>query len=457
MIRNQFLFNQFGDTFGTSDFQENFSFRVVIGEVGSGGPEDPGSPGGDGGDGGGTGGGGGGGGGIGVDPDQTMSNVYFGANTVMWPGTDPEMGDITSIAAENTPNNVNCQSANWNPHTAKTTKYITELIAMDWGWGSENPIGMDYRDTWITSQGENNIHVFPYPPETPLQGSPFFYSKIENTFQTFPYSRPTPRHSDNIGQGLTQGAWDHDLINNTKDGYVHAFGAAPAEFISCSGYSATAASGSQENCSLAARSRQLFEDKKGHKEAHGDTNTPGQQLAFDYSPTIFNKHLMPFTEENPNNGSNFIPEYTGVVNDADKRHFFMDERLDLYDMNINQYPISGSETWATEADAIFEDGERGFPMGLFLNTAKFNLGRIDIFSGNIHENVFEINFIYDRYYTLKAGFKFLRKKDISGRGLFELSGFFDPDNGSGIHLGGNPTTDPYVEAPDIPGGDETIE
>ena len=456
MIRNQFLFNQFGDTFGTSDFQENFSFRVVIGEVGSGGPEDEGDPGGNGGDGGTT-GGGGSGGGVGVNPDITFDNYYIGANTVMWPGADDGDPDITSIAAEDTPNNANLQTANWDPHTAKTTKYITELIAMDWGWGTENPIGMDYRDTWITAQGENEIHVFPYPPETPLQGSPFFYSKIPNTFQTYPYSRPAPRQQANIGQGATQGAWDHELINLTKDGYVHAFGAAPAEFISCSGYSATAASGSQENCSLAARCRQLFEDKRGHKNEHGDTNTPGTSLAFDYCPTVFNKHLMPFTEENPNNGLNFIPEFTGVANEGEKRSFFMEERLNLYDMNINQYPISGANPWATEADAIFEDGERGFPMGLFLNTAKFNLGRIDVDTGNVHETYNSVTFIFDRYYTLKAGFKFLRKKDISGRALFEFAGIFDPDNGSGIHLGGNPTTDPYVEAPDIPGGDETVE
>tara|TARA_R110002167_G_scaffold278638_3_gene484472 strand:+ start:3295 stop:5499 length:2205 start_codon:yes stop_codon:yes gene_type:complete len=350
-------------------------------------------------------------------PTISSTNYTF-INDIRW-YDNSIVGGLNSIAPVNNPTNINfSQESGWD-HNDKTTKYITELIAMDWGRGELNgnnislTKGMDYRhqsyDGTVSSGEDGGFTTY---VDNMGYNSNFSHNIIEqfnissnqytNTFigDTLSYCLPTPA-----------GGWIQDIKDKTRTNANFDFGCYPSEFISCSGYN-------QNNCSLAARMRQIYADERSDLIGRSSNSHPIDTTAQNFKPIVFsNPNILAWDPSNNNNNN---------VNGG-----------------INSLASIGTIMNGINLEGIVEDAintEKGFPMGFFFNVAKFIVAYDDDDTttgpdeyGNITQNI-------TRKYKLKAGFKFTQNKNsIEGYGAS-----FDPDNGSGIHLGGNNDVDPSI-------------
>jgi len=330
-------------------------------------------------------GGGGGTGGTKEPTTPTFVENNIPLNNIMWT-SDNNGGGINSVLP---------LSTDWNPtsispygNSFKPTKYITELIAMDFGKLTSNPEGMDYR-TQVTLTTEEVVGTdSPYP------------SKINMDL--------------NIDNGPLGESWPDWLRELTREGPTNQlgnYGMAPGEFISCSGYN-------QNNNSLAARTYQIFRDDIIDTQQNDNTKEPHINSTVSnvhrYRPHVFNQNTVPFSDEDPNKSSN-VP----LINDIMTGGIFLEGIVD------------GSTPT-----------EKGIPMGLFFETSKFIVEKDKTETSTISNNN-TITTNNDVTYRLKAGFRMRNKNWFTNES-------FDPNinlsvNTSGIHLGGNNTTNPYIE------------
>ena len=330
-------------------------------------------------------GGGGGTGGTQEPTPPTFVDSNTPLNNIMWTDTNSG-GGINSVSPSST---------DWNPtsiaqygNNFKPTKYITELIAMDFGKLTSNPEGMDYRTKVTLNTGQEVGTDSLYP------------SKIDMDV--------------NMDNGPLGGSWPGWLRELTREGTINTlgnYGTAPGEFISCSGHN-------QKNNSLAARTYQIFRDdiidtqqNNNTKEPHIDSTVSNVHR---YRPHVFNQNTVPFSDENPNKSSN-APSITDIMTD----------RISLEGI------VDGSTST-----------EKGIPMGLFFETSKFIVERDKTPQFTLqNNNTFTTH--NDVTYRLKAGFR-MRNKTWFTNENFNPNRDLSADK-SGIHLGGNNTTNPYVE------------
>lgn len=332
----------------------------------------------------------GGGGGTGGTQDPTTptfveSNTPL--NNIMWTPTN-NGGGINSVLPSST---------DWNPtsisiygNNFKPTKYITELIAMDFGKLTSNPEGMDYRTEVTLNTGQEVGTDSLYP------------SKIDMDL-----------NMDNGPLGESWPIWLRELTREGPTNQLGNYGMAPGEFISCSGYN-------QNNNSLAARTYQIFRDDIIDTQENNNTKEPHIDSTFSnvhrYRPHVFNQNTVPFSDENPNKSSNAPNVNTTMI-----------DRISLEDI------VDGSTST-----------EKGIPMGLFFETSKFIVERDKTQSLEYFNDSTNTTTTYnDVTYRLKAGFR-MRDKSYFTNENFNPNKALSADK-SGIHLGGNNTTDPYVE------------
>ena len=331
----------------------------------------------------------GGGGGTGGTQEPTLPTFVDNntpLNNIMWTPTNNGEG-INSVLPSPT---------DWNPTTIaqygnsfKPTKYITELIAMDFGKLTSDPKGMDYR-TKVTLNTDEEVGTdSPYP------------SKIDMDV--------------NMNNGPLGNPWPNWLRELTREGTINTlgnYGTAPGEFISCSGHN-------QTNNSLAARTYQIFRDDIIDTQQNDNTMEPHIDSTVSnvhrYRPHVFNKNTVPFSNENPNKLSN-APSITDIMTD----------RISLEGI------VDGSTST-----------EKGIPMGLFFETSKFIVERDKTQQFTSTNNSTNTTTTYnDVTYRLKAGFR-MRNKTWFTDENFNPNRNLSVDK-SGIHLGGNNTTNPYV-------------
>lgn len=329
-------------------------------------------------------GGGGGTGGTQEPTPPTLVENNTPSNNIMWTSTNNE-GGINSVFPSST---------DWNPtsvsqygNSFKPTKYITELIAMDFGKLTSNPEGMDYRTTVTSNTGQVGTDS-PYP------------SKIDMDL--------------NMDNGPLGDPWPNWLRELTREGTISSlgnYGTAPGEFISCSGHN-------QTNNSLAARTYQIFRDDIIDTQQNNNTKEPHINSTVSnvhrYRPHVFNQNTVPFSDENPNKSSN-----APSINDI------MTDRISLEGI------VDGSTST-----------EKGIPMGLFFETSKFIVERdkTETFTLTNNNTITTHN---DVIYRLKAGFRMRNKTWFTDENFNPTRDLFVDK--SGIHLGGNNTTVPYVE------------
>jgi len=366
-------------------------------------------------------------------------------NDIRWFNQNTENG-INSVAPVGTPNNseINLNSQGGWGHAAKSTKYITELIAMDWGKQDtdENGVslaqGMDYRHrsydgvtsaeegghtSYTNEMGYDSAFTFniisQYPSQTPEtsqyidETAEFALNDYTNTFNGSAESYCTP---------APPGGWIQDIKDKTRISPNFDWGCYPSEFITCSGYN-------QKNCSLAARWRQSWQDEFADYTGRVSNGYPTDAMAENYRPIVFTDttmlgwdHSNSENNENINGGINTIVSLNDLMNGNN-----------LGDAISNQIP-GDHPHWV-------DDDERGFSMGWFFNKAKFIVEYDDeTEDGPVNFGTYNIDII--RTYRLKAGFKFLPDwQDIDGWEDVE-TGDIAIDNGKGIHLGGNNEVDP---------------
>tara|TARA_R110002153_G_scaffold237883_1_gene392109 strand:- start:129 stop:1328 length:1200 start_codon:yes stop_codon:yes gene_type:complete len=384
MVKNQFLFNQFGDVFGQSDFQENHSFRrilTVTGDIGG----DPG---------GGGGGGHGGGGTGGTDDDGwEFNNYYTQLNTIMWGNYGSD--GLNSEQALTPAGLTTGDSDGWDL-PGKTTKYITELIAMDFQAGTEYVRGMDYRTQVTLTTGET------------VGEDSLMTAKMNNDLAA---NMTTGGPLGEVWPSFLRSASAENL--NTMGNY----GSVPGEFISCSGYN-------QKNCSLAARTRQILADDIADVTYNDNTNKPLSTTGNSnyWAPVVFsNEHLIPFTSEDPNpsvlNETNNIPTIPSIMGGIPLENI-----------------VEGTSA-----------GDKGIPMGLFFNISKFIFNQENTLTTST-ETPTTLTYYYNSVYRLRAGFKFIENKNslASPNQFVANANPFHPTLAYGIHLGGNNTTDPSI-------------
>ncbi len=364
-----------------------------------------------------------------IDQSGFFHNVYHdvvdNTNDIRWGNANTQNG-INSVAPVINPANNSINGDGGWGHNQKTTKYITELIAMDWGKGEVDDSGfslakgMDYRHR--SYDGENTV-VDNWEPNMG-HDSPYLFSIIEqspNIVETFvntsgsnlPYAEPGPRGYE----------WIQDIKNETRNNATFDFGCYPSEFISCSGFN-------QKNCSLAARMRQIYADERADVFRLVTNGLPTDPGMSNYRPIVLSKSpLMGW------NSANITPlENNNGVNGGDGYSL-----TSLGDFMTDGIPLEGI---VSNADS----SERGFPMGFFFDICKFIVSKDDQINDTFFGSWY---FAYDltRTYRLKAGFKFVpSKNDIPGYNDMANNGVpFNPDSGNGIHLGGNNEVNPTDE------------
>lgn len=343
-------------------------------------------------------------------------------------------GGLNSVAPVDNFANQNLPQGAWE-HNEKQTKFITELIAMDWGkgdfsYGYPSAIGMDYRHrsydgiasseeggyaTYVDEMGwDSNFY------NSIIEQSPSISSSYVNTFagSNDDYCFPPP-----------PGGWIQDIKDLTRTHANFDFGCYPSEFISCSGFN-------QKNCSLAARMRQIYADEKADLGRGNTTSWPLDQGAQNWRPIVFtNNNLLAWDNSNylyPNENVN-----GGTVANIPSTLPLLHEFMQGIDLTQSTQTVTNKPLGVSE----FTAGEKGFPMGFFFNVAKFIVQYDDDTTDSSVNQYGGITQEINRTYRLKAGFKFIKQKSaIPGyyeNQIFALNGAIDPDNGSGIHLGGH--------------------